>query len=98
MVDIRRGASSDRMLFCTVVFLAQTTHEQTNQWVWVLLREIATGKLIHFSTTHYSNTGNCDAKIPSSQLVVEQTADIRNEVDNVIMTGDWNCGPDQGLV
>jgi endonuclease/exonuclease/phosphatase family metal-dependent hydrolase len=64
---------------------------------WVVLQEISTGFEFYFNTVHYDNTGNCDAKIPSSELVLDRARPYLDTMP-VIFSGDFNSAesPERG--
>ncbi len=49
----------------------------------------ASGFEFYFNTVHYDNSGNCEAKIPSSELVLERANPYRDSMP-VILSGDFN--------
>jgi len=64
-------------------------------FVWGIFLEKASGRQFYFSSTHYSNNGNCDSKIPSSDLVLQMTAPYRAFMP-VVLLGDFNSALNKG--
>ena len=82
-------------------WLSETPEKPSRGWdaacyrtaTWALMKDMESGKLFYYVNTHLDHKGT-EARIKGLALIVERIASMNPENYPMILTGDFNVGPD----